>query len=52
MSLDLSDNIRGERFFVRLMTAKPLPPAEEEDWLVQTLRMPVYARTAHNKRSC
>lgn len=49
-SLDLSDNIRGERFFVRLMTAKPLAPAVEEEWLVETLRLPVYARNAMRNR--
>ncbi len=50
MSGDLADNIAGQRFFVRLMTAKPLPPEVEEAWLVQTLRMPVYARIAMRGR--
>jgi pimeloyl-ACP methyl ester carboxylesterase len=50
MAGDQADNITGERFFVRLMTAKPLPPDVEEAWVVQTLRMPVYARLAMRGR--
>jgi pimeloyl-ACP methyl ester carboxylesterase len=50
MSTNLPDNIEGERFFVRLMTAKPLPAAVEQEWVIETLRMPVYARLAMRGR--
>jgi pimeloyl-ACP methyl ester carboxylesterase len=42
----LADNIAGQRYFVRMMTATPLSPADEELWLVSTLQLPRYARSA------
>jgi non-heme chloroperoxidase len=45
-SESLADNIAGQRYFVRMMTATPLAPADEELWLVSTLQLPRYARSA------
>jgi pimeloyl-ACP methyl ester carboxylesterase len=45
-SEDLADNVAGQRYFVRMMTATPLSPADEELWLVSTLQLPRYARAA------
>lgn len=42
----LDDNIAGQRAFVRLMTVTPLSSADEELWLVSTLQLPRYARSA------
>jgi pimeloyl-ACP methyl ester carboxylesterase len=42
----LADNIAGQRAFVRLMTARPLPAGDEELWLVSTLQLPRYVRAA------
>ena len=45
-SEELADNIAGQRAFVRLMTATPLPPVDAELWLVSTLQLPRYVRSA------
>jgi pimeloyl-ACP methyl ester carboxylesterase len=42
----LADNIAGQRYFVRMMTATPLSAEDEELWLVSTLQLPRYARAA------
>lgn len=45
-SESLADNIPGQRYFVRMMTATPLAAVDEELWLVSTLQLPRYARAA------
>ena len=50
-SLSLADNIEGQRFVVRLMTAKPVPREVSDLWLAQALRLPVYVTTAMRGRS-
>ena len=48
MSLNLIDNIEGQRPFVAFMTAKPVPEEDAELMHISTLQLPVYVRQAMN----